>query len=181
MNTQIYRKKLFPPSAIMAAFLLSFCYWIYLALTSHMIIQFDAIGYEHLGSRIHNQEWIEYFRTGPNREPLYPLLISLSKDLGNVLSVPFSTIQTFIQVILLFSTQLLVYLFLKKFDINTVISALTLFYIGVSPALVNATFSLFSEIASFPIVLGLIWVNVKSWRAVQDNLLIRTFLHSYLF
>jgi hypothetical protein len=60
------------------AFLASFIYWIYLTLTSHMIIEYDAINYEKMGKILAEKGWLEYFLSGPNREPLYPLLSKIS-------------------------------------------------------------------------------------------------------
>ena len=59
---------------------------------------------------------------------------------------------------------------LKKLTINNTIIALTILYIGVSPTLVNSAFSLFSEIATYPLILGIICVAVKAWQSIlQEN------------
>jgi len=67
----------FSPS-IAGVFLLSLVYWLYLSVTVHMAIVFDSINYVALGKMLYAHGWIDYFKTGPNREPLYPLLIALS-------------------------------------------------------------------------------------------------------
>jgi len=60
------------------AFLISVIYWIYLVLNTRMIIEYDAIAYESLGKMLAQQGWVEFFRSGPHREPFYPAwLLSL--------------------------------------------------------------------------------------------------------
>ena len=58
------------------AFLIPLIYWIYLLFSSQMVIQYDSLDYEQLGRILKQDGWLEYFKTGPNREPIYPLLIS---------------------------------------------------------------------------------------------------------
>jgi len=127
----------FPPLSIIAVFLLSFGYWIYLAFTTQMIIEFDAFGFDQVGTLVYKSGWIEYFKTGPNREPLYPFLITLSKHIGAFFSLPYLYVQTAMQMGLLLATQIFTYRLLTKMNINVIISSCTLFYVGFSPALVK--------------------------------------------
>ena len=129
------------------AFILSGLYWIYLALTSQMLILYDAFGYEQLGTIIYQQGWGEFFRAGPSREPFYPFLISVSMHIADACSVSYHSIQKIIQILFLLTSQFLVLKILKNLRVQPLLCALTILYLGFSPALVNAAFSLFSEIA----------------------------------
>jgi hypothetical protein len=160
-------KKTFPLifSPVAIVFFFSWMYWIYLASSSQMIIGHDAVGYERLGRLLAEQGFGEYLRTGPNREPFYPFIIAVSMKCERLFSISYQTIQMFIQIIFLFSTQLLIHSVLKKLNIRSWLSAITLLYIGFSPALINSTFCLYSEIATFPFILIAI---LLSWHAIQD-------------
>jgi len=147
------------------AFALSIIYWGYLFFTTSMDIKFDAIGYEKIGTIIYQKGWSEYFNSGPYREPLYSFLISISMRLGDFFSISYQSIQKFFQLAILLFSQLLVLAILKKLKINQPWSAITIFYMGVSPALVNSALSLYSEILCYPFVLLIILFASKSWRA----------------
>lgn len=145
------------------AFLISISYWIYLLLTTRMAIVFDAIEYESLGKMLSEQGWIEFFKTGPIREPFYPALIAFSMKLGKMFSFPYQFIQVLIQLLILFLTQILTLRILKLLKINNLLSALTILYMGISPAIVNSALSLFSEIATYPLILIIVFSIYKSW------------------
>jgi len=151
------------------AFAFCFIYWVYLLFTSRMVIVFDAWVYEGLGRMIYHSGWIEYFKTGPNNEPVFPLLISFSMRVGDFFSISYQIVQTCLQILILFSSQLLVLFILRKIQISQGIQVLVILYMGISPALVNATFVLFSEIAIFPLILGVILISVKSWGFILSN------------
>jgi len=156
-------------SPIGLAFVLCFVYWFYLFFTAQAIIVFDAMWYEGLGKMIYHSGWIEFFRTGPNNEPVFPLLIALSMRVGDFFSISYQIVQTCLQISILFFSQLLTLLVLKKLHISQWVKALIILYMGFSPALVNATFALFSEIAAFPLILGIILISVKSWGLILSN------------
>lgn len=155
-------KKLFR-GPVFFVFLASLIYWIYLASTSRMIIDSDAIGYESAGRMLVQKGWLEYFLTGPNREPLYPFLVSLSMRLSSALSFSYQSIQVFIQLSLLFIAQLLMLRILRLLKINDWISGIAVLYLGISPAIVNSALSLFSEIVTYPLILAAILLTYKSW------------------
>lgn len=165
------------PLFIKLAFLLSFIYWFFLACSSQMILLHDSIGYESLGRLISQQGWIEYFKTGPNREPLYPFLIALSMKMGDFFKISYQSIQIIIQIILLLLTQLFAFQILKLLKIQNVIIALTIFYLGISPALINSTFCLFSEISIFPFLPAIVLMTYRSLiclisiKSIQKNIL----------
>ncbi|OGX38671.1 MAG: hypothetical protein A3D87_03300 [Omnitrophica WOR_2 bacterium RIFCSPHIGHO2_02_FULL_50_17] len=150
-------------------FLICIFYWLYLLLNTHMAIKFDAAGYEQLGEMIYKMGWLEYFKTGPNREPLYSAAVAGSMYIGDLISRPYQFIQAILQVGLLFLTQILTLLLLKKLKINHWITLFVILYLGFSPSLVNATFSLFSEIIVIPLVPAIIYFNVLAWEAMQNK------------
>jgi len=163
------KKTPFFQKPVLAAFLISIAYWIYLFFSSSMVIRYDSLGYENLASLIYKSGWIQYFVTGPNREPMYPWVISLSMRLGDSLGISYHEIQKFIQIIFLFITQLLTFRILKKLRVPGALTALTLLYLGFSPALINSAFSLYSEILAYPFILGIILVSAESWKLIQKD------------
>ncbi len=148
---------------IVTVFLICFLYWGYLILNSHMLIICDAIDYGQKGIMLAEKGWQEYFITGPNREPFYPWLVSLSMRIGAFFSISYQSIQVVLQFFLLFISQLLVLRVLRLLKINDWLSALAILYLGVSPALVNSALSLYSEIAIYPLVLCLILLMLRAW------------------
>lgn len=124
----------------------SLLYWTYLFFTTQPEIKWDSFDYEHLGTMISQQGWGEFFKTGPNREPLYPFLISLCMNIANSLHLAYLKVLVFVQFILLLITQLLTFKILRKLDVKPVVNALIVLYIGISPVLINCAFSLYSEI-----------------------------------
>jgi len=165
MNMFSYIKR----HSITFVILLSISYWIYLLFTSSMGISADAIGYESLGRTIFKGGWIEYFRTGPNREPLYPFIISISMHIADFLAISYAKIQTIFQIIILLSTQLLTLTLLRKLNTSKTISVFILLFVGFSPAIVNSAFSLFSEIVTYPIILGILICLSSAWKTAQND------------
>src|SRR3990167_10242285 len=98
---------LFPPKLIIGAFFISALYWAYLFFTTRMFISADAIGFERLGDVIYRNGWVEFFKTGPNREPLYPLTIAISMYWADCLNISYQTIQKIFHIFLLFTTAFL--------------------------------------------------------------------------
>jgi hypothetical protein len=157
------------PSGILAVFVFSLCYWIYLAATTQMNISFDSIGYERLGRLLQNQGFIEYLRTGPNREPLYPLLVMLSMHLEAMSHIAYTKIMAFLCVLILLASQILIYTILKELRIRISLCVITLAYFAISPAINNAAFSLYSEIATFPLILLVLLANIKAYQSIQTG------------
>lgn len=144
-----------------------FLYWGYLIRSSDMVIQFDAISYQELGTMIYRDGWETFFKTGPHREPLYPWLVATSMRIADTTGVSYQSVQKFAQVAILFITQLMLLALLKRAGIRDGIIAVTIFYFGFSPAIVNSAFSLYSEIAAYPAVLAIAWGGWYCWRAVH--------------
>jgi len=156
-------------NAVLVVFLICLAYWGYLVFFSSMQISQDAIGYKNLGSLIYHEGWQEFYRTGPHYEPLYPFTISLSMGLADKLSVSYQLVQKLFQVGILFLTQFLILLVLNKLRIDNWIKLAALLYFGFSPAVVNVTFSLFTEIISYPFIVGALLCGLFSWRAIKLN------------
>jgi len=152
--------------ALLAVFSVCWVYWLYLIFASQMSVKFDAADYEFIGALIYQKGWIEFFKTGPHREPLYPLVIAIAMKIADRLSISYYMVQKVIQVLILFATQLLALGLLRRLKIREGIQWITLLYIGFSPAIVNSTFSLFAEIITYPFVLTIVLLSVLSWRAI---------------
>jgi len=150
--------------AIIGVLLFSFFYLSYIALTCHIFISADSIGYESLGSLIYKQGWIEFFRQGPSREPLYPFLISISMRIADWLAIPYLSVQKCIQISILLLTQILMFILLRKLKIRIVITALVVLYLAISSNIVISTFIIFSEIVTYPIVLSIILLSSMAWQ-----------------
>lgn len=145
---------------------LSWVYWIYLYATTEFVVLYDAIGYENLAGVIYKEGWVEFFRIGPNREPLYPWLIAVAMRLGDALGISYGGIIKVFQLLLLGITQYGTYLLLKSARVREGVAAAVLLYLGISPGVLNAALSLFSEIAAMPFVVFAIWICIKSLDSV---------------
>ncbi|OGX07489.1 MAG: hypothetical protein A2Y06_00290 [Omnitrophica WOR_2 bacterium GWA2_37_7] len=158
---------------VLFAFILSILYWIYLFLISQMLIIQDALGYKELGELIANKGWIEYISRGPQREPFYPFLISISLRIADTTHFSFVTIQKGQQLLFLFATQLLSYKLLRTLKVKPFLVSLAVLYIGFSPALINTYLCLFSEIAILPFVIATVIQCSNVWKSIhsytQDN------------
>jgi len=157
------------PSSILTVFLLSLAYWFYLAFNTQMIICFDSINYQDLGRLIQNHGFLAYFKNGPNREPLYPFLVSASMAIEQITGLAYVKIMAIFGVLIMFLTQVLTYRILRILNIGTGICVLVLSYFALSPALNNASFSLYSEITALPIILGIIMTSAVAWEAITKN------------
>ena len=71
--------------------------------------------------------------------------------------------------LLIFNFDLLTFSILKKLRIPTAITALTLLYLGFSPAIVNSALTLYSEIFTYPFILGIILMGARVWELVQKD------------
>jgi len=156
-------------SFITVAVTISLLYWSYIGFVSQIVIAHDAISYESFGRMVYLDGWDEYFRTGPNREPLYMFLIAVSMWMADILNVSYHEIQKIIQLLFLFITQLLTLKTLKRLRVSDYLIATALLYIGLSPGMVNSALSLFSEIATYPFVLSIVLVASKLWKNLKKE------------
>ena len=67
--------------------------------------------------------------------------------------IAYTKIMAFLCVLILWATQILIYIILKKLNVRTTVCIMTLAYFAISPAMNNTAFSLYSEIAALPLVL----------------------------
>lgn len=151
------------PQIIVLVILLSLFFLSYLAWTTQLIIFHDSIGYQNLAEMFARGRWKEYFATGPGREPLYSLLIACSMRLAQWFSLDYLAVHVTFQIGILILTQFLTFKVLKKLRVSDGICALTLAYMGLSPALTSSGLILFSEIITYPIVLWLLLAVTRAW------------------
>ena len=104
-----------PAPLLFWAYVLPFVYWCYLILTTNFVVVFDSEGYINLANMFyHTSQWAQYFRTGPNREPLYPLLIALSMHIGDWLNISYAYILKILSFLCLATTMFFIQRSLKK-------------------------------------------------------------------
>lgn len=152
-------------------FLFSFCfiYWAYLITHTAMPIVFDSVDYENTGKIIYKNGWLEFFRTGPHREPLYPALIAAAMAVGDLFSVSYQPILKIFQVALLFLTQILLIVLLRQLDVRKGIIMAAVLYAGISPAMINGAYSVYYEIVSFPFVLAAVLLTASLWFDIHQK------------
>ncbi len=174
-----------PYLPLIYAVVISLFYWIYLFFTAKIEIIFDAITFEGLGQLLYSSGWAEYLKTGPTREPLYPLLVSYAMAAADLFHVHYHVFQKIFQLLIIFATQLLSYKILRKLNIHSLIIFITILYMGFSPSLINSAFSLFYEIPTYPFVLLIILVCPRIWGSLflknTKNILIGGFILGSLF
>lgn len=147
----------------LAVFILCFIYWSYLFFHTKMVIVFDSVDYENTGRLIYHNGWLNFFQTGPHREPLYPALIAASMALADFFSLDYQSVLKIFQLLLLFSTQILMIVLMRKINVREGIIQAAVFYFGVSPATINAAFSLYYEIMVFPFVPAAVLLAGSLW------------------
>ena len=156
------------PLNILLAFLISMVYWIFRFANSFSI---DLLDYQALGRIIQHQGMIAYLADGPHREPVYPLICAWAMGLEKISGVSFTYIMASFGILMLMSTQALMYIILKRLNINTWVSSLTILYCGISPSITNSAFNglLFCEIATYPWVLTIVILGHLGWEAVNHD------------
>ncbi len=147
----------------------SLIYWLYLTAASTMALGGDALGYQQLGESIRHEGWVHYWKTGPNREPIYPALIAFSMLVSDTFGCGYQKALTIVQVLLLLITQVTVVAILSLLKIHRRIIAITMVYIAVSPALINSTFSLYSEIAAVPLTVITLFLLLHWQQAIEHQ------------
>lgn len=152
------------PNIIIFILLLNLIFLSFLALRSQLIIFHDSIGYQNIAEMFAQGRFKEFFLTGPNREPLYSLLMACSIRLAHWQNMDYQAVQVLLQILILILSQYLTFKLLKKMNISDGACALTLAYMGFSPALTNSGLILFSEIITYPLVLWLVLVLSRAWK-----------------
>ena len=143
---------------IYLAFALSWTYRLYLLSATSMVIVYDGATFQGLAKIIYDGGWVAYFQTGPHNEPVYPFMVVTAMRLAGHLPCCYEKILACMQLAFLATSQILALALLKKLKIHKILIAAAVFYMGMSPALVNAALSHWSEIAALPLVLGFILV-----------------------
>jgi len=166
---------------ILFSFIIPLLFWAYLSCSTAMDVSADARGYNDLADRLLHGGFKEYLKDGPTREPLYPLLIALSKKLSSFFKTHFSYIIVVMQLSILFLTQLLIYTVLKRVKVNNTITALIILYFGMSPAMINSALSLFSEIITYPMIMFTIILSVLIWQNSLKENIPKVVFYSILF
>ena len=163
MAPHILLKRLLTPSPIIFwAYVLPFLYWSYLVLTTNFVVVFDSESYCDLANILYSpSHWTEYFQNGPNREPLYPLIIALSMHLGSCLNVSYEYILRTVSFLFLAATMFFIHQSLKKMNVNRWLQAAAILYTGFSPVLINSALCVFSEIASFPFLVAAVYFGLR--------------------
>lgn len=158
----MYREKMHIPlfqNTVLWAVLISVCYLTYLFFSSQTLISADAYGYQNLGILLYEGKFEEFLTSGPNREPVYPLIVSLAMHIAGFAEVSYLSVMKLIQISLLLLTQVIMWQLMKRLEIRRNVAALAILYLGISPAMVNSTFSLFSEVGTYPLILAVVWLS----------------------
>lgn len=166
MDNKVFSRNLFQ---LLSVFLICFCYWGYHYANSTMLISQDAIGYEEIATVMKNEGLKGYLKDDLTREPLYPLTISYSMRIAEIVGMPYQKIQMLFQFGALFITQVLLYYLLTVLKIDSRIKNFTVLYYGFSPAILNSALSLYSEIAALPFVLLIVISAYKSWDSAPNG------------
>jgi hypothetical protein len=143
--------------------------WGYLIAASRMDISADAIGYQDFGRQISEQGLPGIFLNGPNREPVFPLMIAGAMRLGAVMHVDYQIIQKVMHLGVILLSLGLMALILRRLKVRPRVMLAVLLYWGLSPAIINSGMSLFSEIATYPVVLLLILAVLNAWERAWEG------------
>lgn len=156
------------PSIVLSVYFISLAYWVFRFNTS---FSSDLIDYQALGRILQHQGMTGYLMTGPHREPLYPLICAWAMNIENLTGISFTHVMAGLGILMLVTTQILMYTILKKLNVNTLICSLVILYWGLSPAINYSAFNvlLFCEIVTYPFILALVLVGCHGWEAVKQN------------
>lgn len=157
------------PGGVWAVLALAVCvpWWLYLAASSQMVLQWDAAEYNALGEMLARQGWHTFLATGPHREPLYPLLVALAWRLGELFAFPYQKVLVALQFGLVALTQLLLLRLAAAMGVGKRVAVAAAVYVGVSPAIVNSACSMFSEVLAYPFVLAATLLTARAWAAQE--------------
>jgi hypothetical protein len=134
-----------------------------------MIFISDSAIYENAGKMFYQNGWSDFFRIKWSKEPLYSALIALFMAFANFLSMDYQIILKIFQVALLFSTQILLAVILRRLDLHNGVISSAIFYFGISPAMINAAFSIYYEIISLPFVAAVVLLAGSLWDSINKN------------
>lgn len=149
--------------------ILSCAYYFYMAFVAQMVIVQDSINFEYLGRMVADQGWHRYFETGPNREPVYVGLIAFSMWCEKIFDVPYQDIMKFSQAIILLITQLMLYWLLCRARVKPIIRLSIVAFFAIAPDITNSMLTLYCEVATYPLVIGIILFTEKAWNQLQEE------------
>jgi hypothetical protein len=139
-------------------------FWIfYAAVFSETILFNDSFSYDQAGKSLAQGHFWDYFRTGPNREPLYPLFVALNVRLADFFQIPYTNFILFSQGIILLLSQAWLALILKELRVSDRITAVLLLYFVISPSLLHSSLVIYSEIILYPMTLAAVMVSYRTW------------------
>ncbi len=149
------------------------CYWLFIAVQSQIGLGNDASGYLTVAQELQKGGLPQYL-SNVEREPLFPLWISYSLSFAKTFALDPLVVQKYTQILVLLLCQIMLWRALKHLNINPYIRNIILLYWAISPAVMNAGLSLYSEILTFPLIL-LLWFalkpilspSVSSWRGLK--------------
>ncbi len=144
-------------------------YLIYLSLICQSLIMYDSVGYEISGQELVQNGLAGYFKTGPHREPIYPLLIAGAMQLAKTFSLEYRWVLKLLHIFILVLTQALAFVMLRGLNVDRWIRTAAIVYMGVSPVLVNSAFWVYSEIAVLPQILLIILLAARSWNDIATS------------
>jgi hypothetical protein len=153
----------------LVVFIISALYLVYLSLIAQAIIVNDSIGYEALGRKMLQGGLSAYLKDGLTREPLYPFLISRAMSWSEATGIDYHQIQKWIQISFLMTTQVLVFVLLKRICIRRWLTALVVLCVGMTPTLINSTMWTFSEVVTYPFMICLILLCSQSWVGLKEQ------------
>ena len=145
-------------------------WWVYLFFTTQFYVVYDSLDYEQLGKVIAHHGWVQFLRSGPNREPMFPWLVAVSMHLGDWCGISYYYPLKMIGLSFLSLTMIFSYRLMSMLGVRPVIALLAICYMGISPVMIDSSMRLWSEFAAYPwVVLAVIW-TIKSWKLL-DNIL----------
>jgi hypothetical protein len=144
-------------------------YLFYLAAFSRMTIWHDATGYEKLGTLLSQGQWVQYFVNGPEREPLYTLLVAAAMLIAKPLAIPYTSVVMIIQVFLFLMTQMMMVILMSRLKVRDHIQAIIILYAAFSPSLTNFTFILWSDFTPAPLILAGVLIYTACWKKLMED------------
>ena len=154
------------PTIVFISFLFSILFSIYLALIASMVIFHDSIGYEYAGKLIFERGFKQFMIAGPQREPLYPILVAFSMKLGAMWHLSYQDVLKFLQISILLLTQILTWRICKQLKFSHLTTAAVILYIGFSPKIINSALICYSEIATYPWLLAIVLSASHCWMSL---------------
>lgn len=160
--------------------LICLLYWAYLFFNTSMDVKFDSAWYVTYAETIYREGFNAFIKMNSVNVGLYPSVIALSMKIADWFLMSYQTILKLIQFGFFFSAQMILLRILQLMKINRYVTAAAILYFGISPALVNSVLSIFSEVITYPLVLGIVYFSVKMWKGFLHRQLLSIFGNGFL-